>query len=144
VNGTDYDVTVFNDRLSPNDDRITEMPWWGNESLAEQFAIALGGPPYGGLAANGNQGPFFAYNVVDSGFFSSTSYYAYNSTNSTVAAGSVNNSFPSNFAIATEATPVPLESDALPVVGSALFMAGGLWWKKKRAQAKVAEFVAKK
>jgi hypothetical protein len=39
---------------------------------------------------------------------------------------------------------VPLESDALPIVGSALFMAGGLWWKKKRAQAKVAEFVAKK
>jgi len=41
VNGTDYDVTVFNDRF-PTDDRITEMPWWGNESLAEQFAIALG------------------------------------------------------------------------------------------------------
>jgi hypothetical protein len=41
-------------------------------------------------------------------------------------------------------TPVPLESDALPVVGSVLFMAGGLWWKKKRAQAKVPEFVAKK
>jgi len=41
------------------------------------------------------------------------------------------------------ATPVPFESDALPVVGSALFMAGGLWWKKKRSQANVAEFVAK-
>ncbi|MFM1843295.1 MAG: hypothetical protein RLZZ490_2037, partial [Cyanobacteriota bacterium] len=49
--------------------------------------------------------------------------------------------FSANF---SEATPVPLESDALPIVGSALFMAGGLWWKKKRAQAKVAEFVDKK
>ena len=49
-----------------------------------------------------------------------------------------------NFQInVTEATAVPLESDALPVVGSALFMAGGLWWKKKRAQAKATEFIAK-
>ncbi|MFN5513297.1 MAG: hypothetical protein ACK5CA_00710 [Cyanobacteriota bacterium] len=42
------------------------------------------------------------------------------------------------------ATPVPLETDALPVVGSAVFMAGGLWWKRRRAQAKVAEFTAQK
>jgi len=49
-----------------------------------------------------------------------------------------------NDTITLQATPVPLESDALPIVGSALFMAGGLWWKKKRAQAKVAEFVVKK
>ncbi|MBJ7899905.1 MAG: hypothetical protein GC158_08290 [Cyanobacteria bacterium RI_101] len=34
------------------------------------------------------------------------------------------------------ATAVPLESDALPIVGSALFMAGGLWYKRRRAQAK--------
>ncbi|QHV01541.1 choice-of-anchor R domain-containing protein [Synechocystis sp. CACIAM 05] len=42
------------------------------------------------------------------------------------------------------ATPVPFESDALPVVGATLFMAGGLWWKKKRNQAKIAEFIAEK
>jgi hypothetical protein len=34
------------------------------------------------------------------------------------------------------ATPVPLESDALPIVGSVVFMAGGLWFKRRRAQAK--------
>ncbi|MFN5515549.1 MAG: hypothetical protein ACK5CA_12615 [Cyanobacteriota bacterium] len=34
------------------------------------------------------------------------------------------------------ATPVPLESDALPIVGAAAFMAGGLWFKRHRAQAK--------
>ena len=43
-----------------------------------------------------------------------------------------------------DATPVPLESDALPVVGATLFMAGGLWWKRKRAQAKAADFIAEK
>jgi hypothetical protein len=41
-------------------------------------------------------------------------------------------------------TPVPLESDALPVLASAAFMAGGMWWKRKRAQAKVPELVAHK
>jgi len=30
------------------------------------------------------------------------------------------------------------------VVGSVLFLAGGLWWKKKRNQAKLAEFTAQK
>lgn len=37
-----------------------------------------------------------------------------------------------------------LESDALPVLASAAFMAGGMWWKRKRAQAKVPELVAHK
>jgi len=55
--------------------------------------------------------------------------------------GTLYTSFQINVA---KAAPVPFESDALPVVGSALFMAGGLWWKKKRSQANVAEFVAKK
>ncbi|MFN5514782.1 MAG: hypothetical protein ACK5CA_08535 [Cyanobacteriota bacterium] len=41
---------------------------------------------------------------------------------------------------AVAATPVPLESDALPVVGATLFMAGGIWWKRKRQQTKVSEF----
>ncbi|MBJ7901501.1 MAG: hypothetical protein GC158_16645 [Cyanobacteria bacterium RI_101] len=30
------------------------------------------------------------------------------------------------------ATPVPLETDALPILGSAAFMAGGLWFKRRR------------
>jgi hypothetical protein len=38
--------------------------------------------------------------------------------------------------ITLNATPVPLESDALPIVGSVVFMAGGLWFKRRRAQAK--------
>lgn len=44
---------------------------------------------------------------------------------------------PGNYSL----TAVPLETDALPVVGSALLMAGGLWWKRKRSQAKVAELI---
>jgi hypothetical protein len=46
--------------------------------------------------------------------------------------------------VSSNVTPVPLESDALPVVGAAAFMAGGIWWKKKRAGAKVSDFIANK
>lgn len=46
--------------------------------------------------------------------------------------GATNNSI--NFGGTAQA--VPLESDALPIVGAAAFMAGGLWWKRRRAQAK--------
>jgi hypothetical protein len=46
-----------------------------------------------------------------------------------------------NLTLNGTATPVPFESDSLPVVGATLFMAGGLWWKKKRNQDKVAQLV---
>lgn len=42
------------------------------------------------------------------------------------------------------ATAVPFESDARSVVGATLFMAVGVWWKKKRSQSKIAKFVAQK
>jgi len=32
------------------------------------------------------------------------------------------------------AQPVPLESDALPIISAAVFMAGGVWWKRRRAK----------
>lgn len=41
----------------------------------------------------------------------------------------------------TSATPVPLETDALPIVISGLFTGGGVWFKRKRSQAKVAKFL---
>lgn len=41
----------------------------------------------------------------------------------------------------TSATPVPLETDALPIVISGLFFGGGVWFKRKRSQAKVAKFL---
>jgi hypothetical protein len=38
--------------------------------------------------------------------------------------------------INVQATAVPFESDALPIVGAAAFMGSGLWFKRRRAQAK--------
>ncbi len=34
------------------------------------------------------------------------------------------------------ATPVPLESDAAPILGSVAFIGAGVWWKRRRTQAK--------
>ena len=48
-----------------------------------------------------------------------------------------------NLTLNGTATPVPFESDAMPVVGATLFMAGGLWWKQKRNQDKVAQLIEK-
>jgi len=36
----------------------------------------------------------------------------------------------------SSATPVPLESDALPILGSVAFLGAGVWFKRRRAQAK--------
>ena len=38
--------------------------------------------------------------------------------------------------ITVDATPVPLESDAWSVLGATAFLGGGMWYKRRRAQAK--------
>ena len=40
----------------------------------------------------------------------------------------------SEVAFRESATPVPWETDALPVIGSVLFFAGGVWAKRKLAK----------
>ena len=43
---------------------------------------------------------------------------------------------PDSITINVQATPVPLESDAAPILGAVAFMGVGVWWKRRRAQAK--------
>ncbi|MFN9619070.1 MAG: hypothetical protein ACK55X_05085 [Synechococcaceae cyanobacterium] len=67
VNGTTYDVNTFSGPYNANNgwfntlDNNGLMPWWGNESLAEQFAtavgVSLGTPTYGVY------GPEFAHSL---------------------------------------------------------------------------------
>lgn len=44
VGGTDYDVSTFEGSYDNNVSRFTttEMPWWGNQSLAQTFATEVG------------------------------------------------------------------------------------------------------
>jgi hypothetical protein len=39
---------------------------------------------------------------------------------------------------------VPLDANSLPLVVSGLFLGGGVWFKRKRSQVKVSEFIANK
>ncbi|MFN5514154.1 MAG: hypothetical protein ACK5CA_05235 [Cyanobacteriota bacterium] len=141
VGGTDYDLGTYtgsyNDNIAnacPSESCLTTTPWWGNNALATQLATALAGVsiPGGGLPGNdgGTSGPYFAW-----GFSSgNVQTVVYNTTFSGVVGVPRNPATTFNYAV-----PVPLESDALPVVGAAAFMAGGLWWKKKRAGAKALD-----
>jgi hypothetical protein len=49
VGGVQYDVTTFNGSYNDNTSKFAlppapgVMPWWGSQSLAQQFAAALGG-----------------------------------------------------------------------------------------------------
>jgi hypothetical protein len=72
VNGTTYDVTTFTGTYNANNAKFNTlannglMPWWGNESLAEQFAAAVGtslGTPVAGAF-----GPSFAHKIENPGF----------------------------------------------------------------------------
>ena len=64
VDNVDYDVTTFTGFYDANASKFQtpanggEMPWWGNITLAKQFATAVGTNL--GLPTFGTQGPFFA------------------------------------------------------------------------------------
>jgi len=64
VDNVDYDVTTFTGFYDANASKFQtpanggEMPWWGNETLAQQFATAVGTNL--GLPTFGTLGPFFA------------------------------------------------------------------------------------
>jgi hypothetical protein len=64
VDNVDYDVTTFTGFYDANASKFQtpanggEMPWWGNETLAKQFATAVGTNL--GLPFIGKRGPFFA------------------------------------------------------------------------------------
>ncbi|MFN5513792.1 MAG: hypothetical protein ACK5CA_03340 [Cyanobacteriota bacterium] len=80
--------------------------------------------------------------VVLSRIYSSTSFSTddYSATNFWITIPTANplNQDLKNNVVTTlgPATPVPIESDALPIVGAAAFMADGIWYKRRRAQAK--------
>jgi len=108
----DASNTISNDRLFL-DNGVTPQDNINFRELVLRFDTALTGTPGESVALNST----FSRVVRGTG-----------TTNSSVT-------FPGS----VSATAVPLETDALPIVGSALFMAGGLWWKKKRAGAKALD-----
>ena len=152
VNSTQYDVTTFNGNYNDNASKFATpaygglMPWYGNQTLTEQFALALYNltPTNGGLADNNNNldvGPLFAR---ASETFSSERLSFLLVLTSSVSINPVNSGYPvgqlvyyapysdSSASYAT-ATPiaVPWETDAVPLIGSTLLFAWRVWTKRK-------------
>ena len=149
VNSTQYDVTTFSGNYPDNTSKFAtaanggEMPWFGNQTLADQFALAVYNltPTNGGLADNSNPygyGPIFAHSrFVDpekGSIFSST--VSMSQGNTGIPVGNIANfsgGESATFNYAT-ATAVPWETDALSVIGTTLLFAGGVWTKRKSAK----------
>jgi hypothetical protein len=149
VNSTQYDVTTFNGNYNDNASKFATpangglMPWYGNQTLTEQFALAVYNltPTNGELADNNNLGvgPLFAR---ASETFSSESLSFVLALTSSVSINSVNSGYPigqlvyyapysdSTASYAT-AIAVPWETDAIPLIASTLLFAAGVWTKRK-------------
>lgn len=122
VNGTTYDVTTFTGSYNSNSSRFTttEMPWFGDGSLAEQFAIAVGAQL--GTPVLGTNGPLFAYSTAIDPTFGSTNIfvYSYNSTTNPPAVKflSAASSFNITYAVASAQAPSAVPGP-LPLFGAA-------------------------
>jgi len=151
VNSTQHDVTTFNGNYNDNASKFATpangglMPWYGNQTLTEQFALAVYNltPTNGGLADNNNLGvgPLFA-RVSDT--FSSERLSFVLVLTSSVSINLVNSGYPvgqlvyyapysdssASYATAT-AIAVPWETDALPLIATTLLFAAGVWTKRK-------------
>lgn len=157
VNSIDYDVQTFTGSYNANTSKFAtaanggSMPWWGDSTLAGQFALAIYNltPTNGGLAGNPvyGYGPLFASStptisdpeiglrtVIRSSAVSMSEAF----TGSPVGQiDSFLHGTDSTFTYATATvvpTAVPWETDVLPVIGSTLLFAGGVWRKRKLAK----------
>jgi hypothetical protein len=128
VGGQNYDVTTFSGAYNPNSTFFETaanggvMPWWGNASVADVFAAAVGSAL--GYPADNNfgsaQGPFFAYTSYFDIFQTQVPSIAYQQTSSTTQSTGLNCNNSYTFAQATlippSAAPAP---GPLPALGAA-------------------------
>jgi hypothetical protein len=125
VNGSDYEVTYFTGKYDDNSSSFETpannglMPWWGNQNLATDFAIAVEfqlGKPNSFVAAN-NTGPYFAFSPntpAPNSFTDIMTYTAY--TNNTLALAEGKNL---SYAYATATLVPPPVPGPLPLFGAA-------------------------
>ena len=143
VGSSQYDVTTFYGTYDANSSKFAttanggEMPWFGNQTLADQFALAVYNltPTNGGLADNYSLGPAFAHSFLPiSGItYVMNSVVSINETLTGRPVGQVlNGGLPTSTVLTyATATAVPWETDALSVIGTTLLFAGGVWTKRK-------------
>ncbi len=127
VGGTEYDVTTSPyESFSSASSVLEAQPWWGNATLADEFAsavyLSLGDPNVGG------QSPTFAYGletvggntIVDNYDYLLVSYSpdVWDLTDWTSAnSGTISNTYPFYFATATVVTTPETSTISLMLIG---------------------------
>jgi len=121
VGGVQYDLTTFTGSYDDNTSKFETaanngvMPWWGSQSLASQFAAAVGGNGNLGLP-NGFFGPFFGWSF-GGGRVSFETYYGITGT---TVSGTVPQNQSGRWARATSITPPAAPAPGpLPLFGAA-------------------------
>jgi hypothetical protein len=118
VGGAQFDVTTFSGRYNDNSSKFETaasggvMPWWGNSTMAYDFATAIGTSL--GIYAENPGGPLFAYDVQ-----SLNNYYWFSRADDSfnIVNGYIGNDQVRDYAEATPlAAPVP---GPLPLFGAA-------------------------
>jgi hypothetical protein len=113
VNAQDYNVSISTGSYNQLVSTIKSSAAWGNQNLAQQMSQQTSG-----LFAWDTFSPFPGATLVD--------YFSGGSPNN-VGATAPNQPY-------AIATAVPWETDALPVIGSTILFAGGLWARNKFAK----------
>ena len=120
VDGTKYDVSTVTTPFNGDPSLLKAQPWWGNSSLAEEFATAVGGSfGFPNFIEALNTGPLFAWGITPFDTLRATGHPP-------GASGSVSVEVArqESFVFAT-ATPVPTpEPGALSLMFSGLLVVG--------------------
>jgi len=114
VGGKTYDVSTFFGSYNSNSSRFTtaEMPWFGSQGLARDFATAVGNQLGVGVLG---QGPLFAYSTFSLFGTVLTTFNAVNALGLTISPVPILAGARNNYAVAREVVPPPApETESVP------------------------------
>jgi hypothetical protein len=125
VNGQNWNVTTFNGSVA-NLPKFASppapgmMPWWSNESLAIQFATAVGaGLELPNPGINRNDGPYFGWSVLTGVQRKTVSYRCPTNTNPCTINTNTNYSATDPDYVWAQAELVPPVPGPIPALGAA-------------------------
>lgn len=145
LGGQEYNVSTFEDSYDNQTAKFNtevnggEMPWWEDQNLSEQFATAVGDQLGTPNNVNGLYGPLFAFTYKPAQIPQQPSVVwteAFLKDAPPPPTSPIRLFIPAanETRVFAKAVKTPWETDILPIAGSVIFFAGGVWAKRKFAQ----------